>query len=173
MIYIKSCTGLALCILNVTLFCSLLLDLLQTDGYVWGEILIKGFIIIFLSWIERSLKQEVAYNLLFKTSNFIISHMNRSISHHLPFEFQNLLWTEVMYPILDASYFGVNSLLLCHLGANKREAIPVCPHLASDFDFYNRVFIVDVVPISLSQPSIPLPPDIFQAANWLFFTWNL
>lgn len=132
------------------------------DGCVWGEILIKGFIIIYLSWIERSLKQEVAYNLLFKTSNFIISHMNRSISHHLPFEFQNLLWTEVMYPILDASYFGVNSLLLCHLGANKREAIPVCPHLASDFDFYNRVFIVDVVPIPLSHHQSPCPQISFR-----------
>lgn len=44
----------------------------------------------------------------------------------------------------------VNSLLLCHLGANKREAIAVCPHFL-DFDFYNQVSIVDVVPIPLSH----------------------
>lgn len=31
-IYMKSCKGLALWILDMTLFCSLLLDLLQIDG---------------------------------------------------------------------------------------------------------------------------------------------
>lgn len=40
-IYIKSCKGLAFWILDMTLFCSFLLDLLQTDGnYI--------YIIIFL-----------------------------------------------------------------------------------------------------------------------------